>query len=63
MSRHVEKLKSFLLQCKRVWQILRKPSADEFKTVSKVAALGILALGLIGFFIADGIRILKTLFS
>ena len=60
---HLTKLKSFLLQCRRVWQILRKPSADEFKTVSKVAALGILALGLIGFIIADGLRILKTLFS
>jgi len=49
---------SFLVQCKRVWQILRKPSNDEFKMTSKVAALGILAIGLIGFVIADVIRIM-----
>tara|TARA_Y100000310_G_C20655266_1_gene801651 strand:- start:714 stop:878 length:165 start_codon:yes stop_codon:yes gene_type:complete len=45
-------VKSFLLKCKRVWHVLRKPSSQEFKTVSKISALGILAIGLIGFTIA-----------
>lgn len=47
-----EKIKSFLIQCSRVWRVLRKPSGIEYKTVSKVAALGILALGLLGFVIS-----------
>ena len=47
-----EKLTSFLAKCTRVWHVLRKPSSSEFKTVSKISILGILAIGLIGFFIA-----------
>jgi len=43
------KLKSFTIQSLRVWKILKKPSSSEFKTVAKISALGILALGLIGF--------------
>jgi len=47
-----KKIKSFLMQCTRVWHILRKPSGEEFKLVSKISAIGILALGLIGFIIS-----------
>ncbi len=47
-----KKLKSFITQSIRVWKILKKPSSTEFKTVSKVSALGILALGLVGFLIS-----------
>ena len=54
------RLKSFLVQSKRVWTILRKPTMDEFKTISKVAALGILAIGLVGFLIADIIKFLTS---
>ncbi|HTY43726.1 MAG TPA: protein translocase SEC61 complex subunit gamma [Patescibacteria group bacterium] len=46
------KFKSFLIQCKRVWLILRKPTRKEFTTVAKVSALGILVLGLLGFLIS-----------
>lgn len=46
------KLKSFTIQSLRVWKLLRKPSAEEFKTISKVSAIGILILGAAGFFIA-----------
>ncbi len=52
-----EKISSFYLQCKRVWQLLRKPTSEEFKTVAKVSALGILAIGFVGFAIADIIKI------
>jgi protein transport protein SEC61 subunit gamma and related proteins len=52
-----EKITSFYLQCTRVWHLLRKPSGDEFKAVSKVSALGILAIGAVGFLIADLIKI------
>jgi protein transport protein SEC61 subunit gamma-like protein len=52
-----EKTKSFYLQCVRVWHLLRKPTNDEFKAVAKVSALGILAIGAVGFIIADMIKI------
>ena len=47
-----EKIKSFLIQCNRVWRVLRKPSGIEYKTITKVAALRLLALGLLGFVIS-----------
>jgi|WetSurMetagenome_2_1015567.scaffolds.fasta_scaffold246259_2 protein transport protein SEC61 subunit gamma and related proteins len=56
------KLKSFAIQSKRVWQVLKKPTSQEFKTVSKVSAIGILILGAIGFVIADIIRLIGNIF-
>jgi protein transport protein SEC61 subunit gamma and related proteins len=44
--------KSFLSQCVRVWKLLRKPSGTEFKTIAKVSALGLGAIGLIGFIVS-----------
>lgn len=58
----MEKLKSFIIQSTRVWHVLRKPTSEEFKTVSKVSAIGILILGAIGFLVADGIRLVTRLF-
>ncbi|MDO8460164.1 MAG: protein translocase SEC61 complex subunit gamma [Nanoarchaeota archaeon] len=57
------RIKSFVAQSKRVWLILKKPSSEEFKTVSKISALGILVIGALGFFIADGVKIIARLFS
>jgi len=42
----------FYRKCVRVWHVLRKPSREEFLTVAKVSAIGILAVGLIGFLIS-----------
>jgi protein transport protein SEC61 subunit gamma-like protein len=53
----MEKIKSFLSQCKRVWHILRKPTKEEFLTISKISGVGILALGLIGFLIGSIMKI------
>lgn len=53
----MEKLKSFLGQCKRVWIVLKKPSKEEFRTISKISAIGILAIGLVGFIIGATMRI------
>lgn len=47
-----EKIRSFVIQCVRVWKVLRKPTGDEYKTVAKVSALGILALGAMGFILS-----------
>jgi len=44
-------LKSFAIECKRVFQVTKKPTKDEFKTIVKVSGLGIIVIGLIGFII------------
>ena len=48
----IEKIKSFFVKCKRVWQVLKKPSRKEFETVAKVSAIGIGIIGLAGFLIS-----------
>lgn len=48
----IEKVKSFLSQCVRVWHLLRKPSSEEFKMITKVSAIGLAVIGLIGFVIS-----------
>ena len=52
------KIHSFILQSRRVWKILSQPSAEEFKAISKVSAIGILIIGTLGFIISDLIKIL-----
>ncbi|MEK6928188.1 MAG: protein translocase SEC61 complex subunit gamma [Nanoarchaeota archaeon] len=54
-----QKLGSFFLQSKRVWLVLRKPSSEEFKMVAKISAIGILIIGLVGFIIADIIKLIS----
>jgi len=44
--------KSFIVKCARVWKIMRKPTMEEYKVVSKVSILGLLAIGLLGFAIS-----------
>ena len=55
----LENAKSFLLKCKRVWQVLKKPTKKEFELTAKVSAIGIAILGLLGFLIA----LVMTLFG
>ncbi len=57
------KLRSFVIQSIRVWHLLKKPSPEEFKTVSKVSALGILVIGAVGLFISDIIGYIERLFA
>ncbi len=47
-----QKLKKFYGECVRVLTITKKPNTFEYKTVVKVAGLGIALIGLIGFIIA-----------
>jgi len=44
-------LKSFTKQCMRVWTLLKKPSKKEFITISKVSAIGLGLVGLMGFIV------------
>jgi protein transport protein SEC61 subunit gamma-like protein len=57
------RMSSFLVQCKRVWLILKKPSSEEFKGIAKVSALGILILGALGFLIADIVTFISRTFG
>ena len=36
----------------RVWRLLKKPTMQEFKTISKVSAIGLLVIGALGFAIS-----------
>ncbi len=48
----MNKLKSFIAKSKRVWLILKKPSRKEYEMIAKVSAIGIAALGVVGFLIS-----------
>jgi protein transport protein SEC61 subunit gamma and related proteins len=51
------RFKSFVKECVRVFKITKKPTKEEYKTISKVAGIGILIIGLLGFIV----HIVKTL--
>jgi len=46
-----EKIVSFSQQCVRVWHLLRKPTKEEFLAVSKISAIGLGLIGLLGFLV------------
>jgi protein transport protein SEC61 subunit gamma-like protein len=52
------KFKSFVVECKRVFRVTKKPSNLEFKTIVKASGLGMIIIGLIGFMI----QMIKQLF-
>ena len=51
-----EKIKSEFFKYVRVWNLLKKPSMKEFKTIAGISALGILLIGAMGFIISTVIR-------
>jgi len=46
------RIKSFFRECVRVFKITKKPTKEEYKTISKVAGIGILIIGLMGFIVS-----------
>jgi len=48
----IVKSKQFIDKCSRVLKVARKPSKQELKQVSKISAIGLLAIGFIGFAIS-----------
>lgn len=52
MKQVLMKLDSNFQQYKRVWRLLKRPTMEEFKTISKVSAIGILIMGVFGFSVA-----------
>jgi protein transport protein SEC61 subunit gamma-like protein len=55
----INKIKSFINECKRVLKITKKPDNNEFKEIVKVSGAGILIIGIIGFLI----QLIRTLIS
>ncbi|MDP2906567.1 MAG: protein translocase SEC61 complex subunit gamma, partial [Nanoarchaeota archaeon] len=39
------KLKSFIMECKRVLIVTKKPNREEFKAVVKVSGIGMIIIG------------------
>ncbi|MEM2916561.1 MAG: protein translocase SEC61 complex subunit gamma [Candidatus Woesearchaeota archaeon] len=46
-----QKIKNFLIECRRVLRVTKKPDSVEFKTIVKISGIGIVAIGLIGFLV------------
>jgi len=51
MKERYGKLKSFILKCKRVLKVTKKPDSVEFQTIVKISGVGIAIIGGIGFLI------------
>ncbi|PIN86948.1 protein translocase SEC61 complex subunit gamma [Candidatus Woesearchaeota archaeon CG10_big_fil_rev_8_21_14_0_10_44_13] len=51
LSSLMAKLKEFIVECRRVLMVTKKPNVAEFKTIVKVSGLGIGIIGLVGFII------------
>jgi protein translocase SEC61 complex gamma subunit len=45
------KTKSFIIECTRVFKSTKKPNKHEFSVIVKVAGIGILLIGAIGFLV------------
>ena len=52
MKQFMLKLSSNFQQYKRVWRLLKKPTTQEFLTIAKVSAIGLLIIGAFGFVIS-----------
>ena len=51
VSKIMTKLKKTWKEYVRVLRVTKKPTSEEFKTIVKVAGLGMILIGLIGFFL------------
>ncbi len=51
------KTRSFLIKCRRVWHTLKKPTRKEFEQITKVSAIGIAILGVLGFLISMAMKV------
>ena len=45
------KLKSFFVECKRVFTVTKKPTKEELKIIVKVSGIGMVIIGAIGFLV------------
>jgi protein transport protein SEC61 subunit gamma-like protein len=45
------KIKRFIIECKRVLIVTKKPGKEEFNAIFKVSGIGILLIGFLGFLV------------
>lgn len=55
----ISRFRSFVIECKRVFKVTKKPTKEEFRVIVKVSGIGILIIGLIGFIIQIIWQIIK----
>ncbi|MBI4148509.1 protein translocase SEC61 complex subunit gamma [Candidatus Woesearchaeota archaeon] len=48
----LEQFKEFIVECRRVLRITKKPDRQEFTTIVKISGLGMLIIGVLGFLIS-----------
>lgn len=51
ISGRMERLKAFILECKRVLRVTKKPDKQEFTTIVKISAIGMAIIGVVGFLV------------
>ncbi|MEM3405819.1 MAG: protein translocase SEC61 complex subunit gamma [Candidatus Pacearchaeota archaeon] len=51
INNFINNTKNFFIKCGRVWKIMKKPTLEEFKIISKVSIIGLLIIGFLGFLI------------
>ena len=51
MNKYVRKIQNFFIESKRILKISKKPNKEEYLKITKVSAIGIAIIGLIGFLI------------
>jgi len=54
-----EKIKNFLIESARVFKLTKKPSREEFKIIAKVAGIGTLIIGFVGFLVHLTAQLIK----
>ena len=54
----MRKLSSQYHKYLRICRLLKKPTMEELKTISKVSAIGLLVIGLIGFVISVAMKMM-----
>ncbi|HLD15453.1 MAG TPA: protein translocase SEC61 complex subunit gamma [Candidatus Nanoarchaeia archaeon] len=47
----LERFKSFIAECARVFHLTKKPTNEEYMIIVKVTGIGIIIIGLLGFLI------------
>jgi len=47
----MDRLKAFVVECKRVLRVTKKPDKQEFTTVVKISSIGMAIIGVVGFLV------------
>ena len=51
MPGKLDRLKAFIMECKRVLRVTKKPDKQEYLTIVKISAIGMAIIGVVGFLV------------